>query len=564
MNCDYGSATALGIHIGHDRGACVIADGRVAAAISQERIDGIKYSQSSKLPYDSIDAVLKEAGLGISDIACVGLSFVAADGERLRDYYCSEFFGHYEIPYVPFYWAGHHDAHAYCAFYSSGFDEALVFVSDGGGDFIGKKQESESLYVGRNGSLVQIDRRMQDLCIRHMREPINHIYPFMPESVQRLELSLGRKYAQITHLLGFGFGEAGKTMGLASYGSPLFDVKRFLPTSLNFSLTYTDLVKDIFIQQELSGLSYREFIERERGNIAATVQEFTEQALMSLIDQFSLTYGNGNICLVGGIFLNCLTNHRIVKSANFQQVFIPPCAGDDGQALGAAYYALVHRFGPLTKGRIETRLPFLGLSHSDEEIENAINAKGLRYSTVENISERAKRVASFIADNKIVALHQGRTEIGPRALCHRSILANPGNPEMKDILNKRVKRREPFRPFAPTVSAERQFDYFDLAAESKYMLLATTVKESYRAALPSVTHVDGTARIQSVRSADDPFMHAVLENMEKLTGHPVVLNTSLNVAGKPIVESPTDALNTFLGNDIDVLVIGKFILEKKR
>lgn len=553
----------LGIHIGHDRGACVIADGKVVAIISQERLDGIKYSQSSALPYESIDAVLKEANLDISEIMCVGLSFVAADGDRLRDFYCREFFNHYETPYVPVYWVGHHDAHAYSAFYASGFSESLVFISDGGGDFFGKKQESESLYVGRNGSLVQIDRRMQDLCIRHMREPINHVYPFMPDSVQKLQLSLGRKYAQITHLLGFGFGEAGKTMGLASYGKPMFDIERFLPKSLDFSLTYNDLVKDIFIQQEISGLPYRKFIELERTNIAATVQEFTEQALLALIEHFSLTYGNGCICLAGGIFLNCLTNHRLVKSGRFRDVFILPCAGDDGQALGAAYYAYIHQFGPMENNQIRINLPFLGLSHTDEEIEAAINAKGINYSKVDDIAERARIVAEFIADNKIVALHQGKTEIGPRALCHRSILANPTNPEMKDILNRRVKHREPFRPFAPTITTERQFDYFDLAAPSEYMLLATTVKEQYRSALSSITHVDNTARIQAIDSMTDPFMHAVLENMEKLTGHPIVLNTSFNVAGKPIVESPLDALNTFLGTKIDVLAIGKFIIEKQ-
>ncbi len=175
----------------------------------------------------------------------------------------------------------------------------------------------------------------------------------------------------------------------------------------------------------------------------------------------------------------------------------------------------------------------------------------------------AKQIAFYIKENKIVAFHRGRTEIGPRALCHRSILANPTNPAMKDILNERVKHREEFRPFAPTVVAEDQYKYFDLKCSSDYMLFATTVKEKYRSSLASITHIDGTARIQSVSLEQEPFIHMLLEEIKKLTGFPIVLNTSFNVAGQPIVESPLDAVNTFLTTNIDILVIGNYIINKE-
>ena len=203
----------------------------------------------------------------------------------------------------------------------------------------------------------------------------------------------------------------------------------------------------------------------------------------------------------------------------------------------------------------------MGLSYTNVEIETVLKQKGLTY-TYYSDEDLSLKTAQYIADNKIVGFHHGRTEIGPRALCHRSILANPANPDMKDILNSRVKHREYFRPFAPTVIAERQYDIFDLKQDSPYMLLATTVKEKYRKLLPSITHVDHTARVQSVSSQQEPFLHAMLLQLEKLIGVPVVLNTSFNVAGQPIVETPNDAIQTFLQTEIDVLVIGNYIVTK--
>lgn len=555
----YMKRITLGIHVGHDRGACIIINREVKAMISQERLDRIKYSQSPLLPYEAIDSLLRQCKLHIDDISCVGLSFVAADKDRLLQYYKEAFFTHYDCEYIPFYWVNHHDAHAYSAYFSSGFQDSLIFISDGGGDVWGAKQEAETLYTASNGVITRVDQRLQDMCIRHMQDPINHMFPYMPEIVQNSQLSIGRKYAQITHFLGFSFGESGKTMGLASYGESLFDFTKQAFDGLNFSLTYADIIQDIHTLQTLSGNPYQDFIYHHREDIASTVQSFTEHILVSLVKSFSQKYKFENLCLSGGVFLNCLTNHKILEKCNIRNLFIPPCAGDDGQAQGAAYYADIQQFGP--KQPFSIKLPYLGLEYTDEEIHNAIEEKNLSYTVLAEDS-LASLLAKEIADNKIIALHRGRTEIGPRALCHRSILANPTNPHMKDILNRRVKHREVFRPFAPTVTSEDQFVYFDLKDQSNFMLYATTVKEAYRRDLAAITHVDSTARIQAISKESDSFMHCLLLEMKRRTGYPIVLNTSFNVAGKPIVETPLDAINTFLSTEIDILVIGNNIVYK--
>lgn len=550
----------LGIHIGHDRGACLIKNGQVLAVISNERLDRVKHSQSLEIPYASIDALLNYTGIKITDISAIGLSAVAIEDMNIYNLYKEDFFNHYKCDEKPFYLVHHHDAHAYSTFFSSGYDNALVFVFDGGGDFFESMQESETIYFANDGKLFVVDKRLQNMAVRHIKDQINHIYPFMPKYVQNLEMSLARKYSQISHLLGFKFGQEGKTMGLASYGKPLINYSNINYENLNFSLNYKDMLKEFYIMQQLSGKNFKEFLFEQRQNVASTVQNFIENVVVSIINNYTQKYGVKDICLAGGLFLNCLTNHKILEKCAVNNVFILPSAGDDGQALGSAYYAYTQEFGYKEPFKIE--LPYLGLSYNNEDIESMIIEKNLNYEKHTD-DELIKITANYISENKIVSLHRGRTEIGPRALCHRSILANPTNPNMKDILNNRVKHREPFRPFAPTVTEEDQFEYFDLKCSSKYMLLATTVKKAYRKKLSAITHVDNTARVQAISKEQDPFLHSLLLELKKINGFPVVLNTSFNVAGQPIVESPFDAINTFLTTDIDILVIGNYVVDKK-
>ena len=550
---------ALGIHVKHDRGACLIVDGKVVANIANERLDRIKYSSSPEIPYESIDALLKFCNIDISQISCIGISSAGLESEKVKQFYKNEFFNHYNCDQIPFFFVPHHLAHAYSVYFSSQFDESLVFVADGGGDYILDKQEAETLYYGSQGKIEQLSARVQDIAVRKMDYPVNTIYPFMPECIREHQISLARKYEQITHLIGFGYGQSGKTIGLASYGKSYFDYSNLNYEDLNYSLKYRDIIEDFYALQVISGKNHKDFIASERHNIAATLQEFTECALISFLKNQQKKFKCDNLCLAGGIFLNCLINHKIICQCGFKNVFIIPAAGDDGQALGCAYFAYKEMFG--YKSKFEINLPYLGFSYSDNDIEKAIIAQNVSYHKYSD-DKLAKVIAQLIADNKIIGMHRGRTEIGPRALCHRSIMANPANPDMKDFLNSRVKHREEFRPFAPTVAQEDQFTYFDLKATSEYMLLAPIVKDEYRAKLPSVTHVDNTARVQAISKEKDPFLYDLLLEVKRLIGVSVVLNTSFNVAGEPIVETPQDALNTFLKTNIDVLVIGNYVIIK--
>lgn len=550
---------SLGIHVGHDRGACIIKDGEVIAAIANERLDRIKHSNSTEIPFQSIDTLLENCNLTINDISVIGLSAVAIENNNVYNFYKNAFFSHYKCEHIPFYFVHHHEAHAYSCYYSSGFDQALVFVFDGGGDFFNNMQEAETVYYANKELIETIDKRFQDLAIRHMQDKINTNYHFMPEPVRNRQISLAKKYSQFTHLLGFGFGQEGKTMGLASYGKSLIDFTNLNYDSLNFSLTYKDLIEEISILQKVSGKKFNEYILSEKENIASTVQKFIESAVISLIKNYINKYGIKNVCLSGGLFLNCLTNHKIIDECSIENAFILPASGDDGQALGAAYYSYIKQFGYQKNFKIN--LPYLGLAYTNETIETELKKNNLKYKKIDDYN-LAKEIAKLICNDKIIALHRGKSEIGPRALCHRSIIANPTNPNMKDILNLRVKHREPFRPFAPTVISDKQFEYFDLKAESPYMLLATTVKEEYQDVLSAITHVDNTARIQSISKHDDEFIYSLLKEIEYINGYPVLLNTSFNVAGQPMVESPYDAINTFIEHDIDILVIGNFLIEK--
>lgn len=549
----------LGIHIGHDRGACIIRNAKVLGMIAQERLDRIKYSRSYSLPFEAINSLFDYCKINITQIDCIGVSCDAIEGNSLLELIQEEFENYYNIT-IPFLMVSHHDAHAYAAYYSSGMDESLILVADGGGDYVGDMVEAESLYIGKCGKIKKIAQRLQAPTIRRLSDMANYVYPLMPSVTKKAPISIARKYEQITYLLGFGWGEAGKTMGLASYGKPIFTTKLPSITDFDYTLTYADLLEDIFIQQSLSDLPFHAFIQQNRADIASSVQYLTQKTIIALVNMLFMRYHCKNICLSGGLFLNCLSNQGIIKQSHPDNIFILPCAGDDGQALGCAYYVYVHYVKPIQ--RFEIQLPYLGLSYENDEIERILISKGLDYIYLED-KELARRVSQLIAKNKIIGLHRGRTEVGPRALCHRSILANPANPEMKDILNKRVKHREEFRPFAPSVIAEEQDIYFDLSISSDFMLLATDVYVQYRDNLASVTHIDGTARVQAIHQEQDSFTHYMLNCIKEEIGVPIVLNTSFNVAGDPIVESPEDVINTYLKTDIDILVIGNYIIENK-
>jgi len=551
----------MGLHIGHDRGVAIIKNGALVCALSQERIDKIKYSISAKLPFDTIDVVLKYLGISISDISFIGITYDVSEIFIYLDYVKESFQAYYgiSVPMIPL---GHHLAHAYSTACAFAQENSLIFVADGGGHVIGDKAEAESLFLFTKTGITPLENRKQDILRHDMKEAFNHNYAFMSDCIKNMQISIGRKYEQFTHLLGFGFGEAGKTMGLASYGKSLIDFSSLNVHDFSFSLTYAELLFDLHIKKNNSSAkSFLEYLEVERVNIAATVQAFTEKVMLSLVNNYSKKYGIDKMCFAGGVFLNCLLNTRIKEDSGLKDTFIFPAAGDDGQAIGAACY--VYNFLHNEHAKIPN-LPYIGIDYSTQEIEKTLQEKGLNYTYINDNNKLATIVAKLIYENKIVGIHRGRTEIGPRALCHRSLLANPSNPDMKNILNKRIKYREPFRPFAPVVTEEHCSDIFNINTPSPFMLLAPSVNEKYKSLIPSVVHVDNTARVQSISKESDSFLHNLLCETSKLIGVPVLLNTSFNVNKQPIVESPTVAIETFVRENIDALVIGNFLVADKK
>jgi carbamoyltransferase len=552
---------SMGINMGHDRGAAIVCNGILLGAIAQERIDRIKHSSSLSIPFEAIDSLLNYLHISINEISCVGISCTSVDIPNLYQYTKEMLSEHYHHNFSQVIPVTHHLAHAEACFNTSDFDEAFILVADGGGDVVGKLEESESLFHAEGGNIFLLERRLQSNYIHGFTRPQMYNYPFMNLAYKNAQISLGKKYGQITALLGFGPYGAGKTMGLASYGTDLFQVPISKMNSLQFSLGFTDILETIYNLYKESNISYYNFLSINKENIAHTIQSFTERQTCEIIDYIVNKYHPQNLCLTGGLFLNCPLNYKIICQHPDISIHICPSSGDEGQSIGAAYAAYKvlnsnHAITPTSKV-----LPYLGIDYTSDEIENSIKMYKLNYEVISSTS-LAQNIANEIYQNKIVGLLHGRSENGPRALCHRSILANPCNPCMKDILNICVKHRETFRPFAPVVTEERQYDIFDIIVDSPYMLLSAQVKEPYKQILPAITHIDGSARIQSVNKNSNLLVHNILTEFEKLSGIPVLLNTSFNDNNEPMVESPNDAISTFLHTNIDVLFMENFKITK--
>jgi carbamoyltransferase len=385
------------------------------------------------------------------------------------------------------------------------------------------------------------------------------LLPYMNDMDRHKSISLGHKYEQFTYLAGFEHREGGKTMGLAAYGTPLFEPVVPEIRDLQFSLTFETGLLEIDAIWRQSGQPWHRFQQARRADIAATGQRLLEEYVMALLNAFNPSGSYESLCAAGGVFLNCQMNGGILTRTKFINVHFVPAAGDDGLCIGAAFASYARAFAAPRRG--SKPLPFLGLSHKDEAIQDALDHFGL---TSERLGDAClvDRMANDLTNGRVIGLLRGRSETGPRALCHRSLLADPRVADMKDRLN-RLKGREPFRPFAPVVTEEDQFKYFELGQSSPYMLFANRLRPQYAAALPAIVHVDGSSRVQAVNSQKEPFVHSLLRAFENRTGHPVMLNTSFNLAGDPMVESPDDAIVAYLTSSIDVLVMENHYLETK-
>lgn len=551
---------SIGINIGHDRSVAVVKNGLLVGSLAQERVDRIKHSTGLSIPYEAIDTLLQYLNISIQEIRYIGITSTAVNIPDLIPHYFSELERHYHISNFKLFPVAHHLAHAASTFYTSGFDKSLILIADGGGDIVGTKEESESVFIGNGNRIELLERRLQSNYIHTLTRPQMHIYPFMNKEYSQEPISIGKKYSQFTALLSLGTHGEGKTMGLAPYGKSLLNIQLPQLNSFNFELTFADLLREIYQKFLISGLSYFEFMQLHAADIASTIQDYTEQQIMRITEYLIQKYKPDNLCLAGGLFLNCPLNYNIIKTFPHLHVHICPAAGDDGQAIGAAFEANKIFTSPVIN--TSQTLPFTGLSYHPNEIEQALKKRNLKYYQY-SYKELASFIAKYIYKDQVVGLLRGRSEAGPRALCHRSILANPCSPNMKDHLNKHIKHREEFRPFAPVVISEQQSEYFELNQDSPYMLLAANVKQEYRSCLPAITHVDGSARIQSVKKGEDEFVYDLLKEFKKLSGFPILLNTSFNDFNEPMVESPTDAICTFLSTNIDILVLENYLIKKE-
>jgi carbamoyltransferase len=296
-------------------------------------------------------------------------------------------------------------------------------------------------------------------------------------------------------------------------------------------------------------------------DLAWRVQDDTEKVLLARANWLRETTGARNLCIAGGVALNCVANGRVAREAGFENVWIQPAAGDDGIAIGCAYYGWLEVLKQ-RRGFVMEHA-YVGRSYSDEEVRAATQRSMVKVQTTAVKSSNIyAETAKLLADQKVIGWFQDRSEFGPRALGNRSLIADPRKAEMKDILNSRVKHRQPFRPFAPIVLAERMRDVFEGEEDSPFMLIAKSVRPEWRDRIPAIVHVDGTARVQTVRESTNPTLYRLLKEFEALTGVPVLINTSFNIKGEPIVETPRDAMRCFLTTGIDHLVLHDTLISK--
>lgn len=500
-----------------------------------------------------LNYLLEEKDLTLDDIDCV------AYGYRHND--SMEKFFKDKNPKIKFIVPEHHFSHACQAFLPSPYEDAAIMVVDGQGVPLERTGGDQLAGCLASGSENEIEV-LYDVPVRH---------------------SLGGMYAAFTKKIGFKTNEEGKTMGLAPYGSPRFydELKKELKFhKKEFRIRdYKQLLSNGFKPQEVLYQlpNYSKFLKKipnrqktdelndDHRDLAYAVQKLTEDVMVFLADWLYENTNSKNLCIAGGVGLNCVANYQVLIKSKFDNVFIHPNAGDNGLAVGQALYAYnVEQNNPRT---YVATTDSLGKEYSDEDVESALRLYSkdddLEVIKYENLMEMYDVFASYIEQGKITSWFQGRSEFGPRALGNRSIIADPRREDMKDVLNSRVKFRESFRPFTPSVLAECVSDFFELNIESPFMLLAAYVKEGKAKIVPAITHADNTARIQTVtKDVNEPY-YELLKAFYKRTGVPLILETSFNIADEPIVETPADAIRTFKSTDIDVLCLRNYILKKK-
>ena len=535
----------------HDFGASVVIDGRVAAAVEEERLTRVKiaFGLGPRLQRClAATYVLDQTGLSLDDIdLVVSNDFLnAVYAIRMRDRVR---------------WISHHLAHAASTFYTSPFERAAVLVLDGRGSLVtnedGAFAETITHYRAGPDALTTVAAQVGRVTLTDSR------------SEDPFEDSVGWLYEEVSKSIGFigpgEMGEPGKTMGLAPYGDDTYvkALQNFFGYADGRFRQSTDqqIAQRAFIADELASAGNERIRDEMRASFAYAVQKNAEMIILELARWLHRKTGERRLCMAGGVALNSVANFKILEETPFEELYIVPAAGDSGTSFGAAlygYYGLAgHEWVPDTT----PFSPYQGREYTAAEIEAAVAALGSAVSTTRP-ADLFDHVAAEIAAGAVTGWFQGRSEVGPRALGNRSILADPRPAEMKDRINAKVKHREWFRPFAPVVRQASQTTYFNTAVAAEYMLLVPSVRPEMRDVIAAVTHVDGSARMQTALPALNPRLDALLAAFERQTGVPVLLNTSFNDKNEPIVETPADALRCFLNTEMDLLVLGDTVVRK--
>ena len=583
----------------HDSAACILKDGKIIAAAQEERFTRLKHDSS--YPYHAIEFVLKYSKLKLHEVDhIVFFEKPFLKFERLLETYVAfaprgflsfskampvwikeklfqknllikklKSHDKYFKDINKIFFSDHHLSHASSAFFPSPFDEAIILTADGVGEWA-----TTTVAIGR-GNKLEVKKEIH--------------FPH----------SLGLLYSAFTYYTGFkvNSGEY-KLMGLAPYGRPIYvdkikklvDIKR--DGTFRLDQKYFNYATGLTMTNEkfhsLFGQKPRvpdkDEINEFHMDIAASIQNVTEEIMIKLAKSIKEEYGLNNLCLAGGVALNCVANGKILKEKIFKNIWIQPAAGDAGGSLGAAlalWYIEKNNTRKLNLND-EMKGSYLGTEYKQEEIENQLKAIGANFK-VYRYKDLIENTSKFISNQKVVGWFQGRMEFGPRALGARSILADPRSEKMQKSLNLKVKYRESFRPFAPSILKEDLTDWFDLDVESPYMLIVADVlnkrkiemsqdqKELFgikklnvkRSEIPAVTHVDYSARIQTVSKETNKTFYDLILKFKEKTGCPIIINTSFNIRGEPIVNTPKEAFNCFMGTELDYLIIGNCILDKK-
>lgn len=552
---------------GQDAAAALVVDGEVVAAAAEERFDRRKHS--AQFPLNSIRYCLQRAGISIDDVDEIAHSFDYAPYRKLfsldpvseglyREVYSKDAllaWVHRDFPTFPserVHQVNHHLAHAASAYYTSGWDDCLVVVADGMGEVHGV-----SIYRGSPRGLELL------------------------ANMSALD-SIGILYSLVTLHLGFDFNsDEYKIMGLAPYGDPQ-RFRQFFKDIVELRhegrIRIRILRNDKSRDERESYIASRRYLDEhlvkartpedeitdDHRDVAAALQECLNEVMLHICGYFGDLTKARRLAMAGGVALNCTANGYLMKSRLFDESYIQPAAGDDGTALGAAIERAAQA-GEMRNRRFPT--PFLGPEYSVDEIASALVdfSDRIEICHYAHPEETCAVAARLLAEGHVIAWYRGAMEYGPRALGHRSILADPSHPEMRDRVNAMVKMRESFRPFAPAVSLEEVDRWFDVPSGTRlpYMTTIVDVRQEFASQLPAITHVNRTARVQTVCEDDDPVFHALLQAMGRETGREIVLNTSFNVKGQPIVNTPQEALSTFLATGIDFLFLEDFFVWRR-